>query len=310
MDFTVRDSAIERIIHIAPHDQGSVIRTIRRGFDILKETRLQSPVQRQRLYNPEYLLSGLLSILDILSHEWCTEYGRWQEILGEGTIDLIIEEAGSQDPHISNLALNFLLRFEDEVSPSIRAKLNEEAYQREDAFMSGAVNFMLKVPGQREYVNTLQNRPEIIENPELVHRIDKNLKFSAYQLPEELRESQRMAIDLALKLKEENIHFRWGGKNEKEGFDSSGFIAYIFNRVGLLENPEMWWSGKIRSEIGEKRVEKHPKEIGDLVFYNGGYVMLYLGDERIIGMTEEGIVISDYHHFRGAPIQVNKVNYQ
>jgi len=36
----------------------------------------------------------------------------------------------------------------------------------------------------------------------------------------------------------EKIPFKWGGKSEREGFDSSGFAAYVLRAPGYLRTPK------------------------------------------------------------------------
>ena len=101
---------------------------------------------------------------------------------------------------------------------------------------------------------------------------------------------KKEAIKLAFDIKSKNIPFKWGGKTEKEGFDSSGFPAYILNKIGLLSNYKTYWSGKLREEF---KPLSNEIETGDLVFYQYGYVMIYLWDNKVIGMTPSGIVVQD-----------------
>ena len=98
---------------------------------------------------------------------------------------------------------------------------------------------------------------------------------------------RREAMELAFKLKEKNIPFKWGGKTESDGFDSSGFAAYVLSRVGALKNPEKYYSGLLQ------QIFKPPQkpEIGDLVFYEYGYVTFFLGSGDCIGMKPSGIVV-------------------
>jgi cell wall-associated NlpC family hydrolase len=87
-------------------------------------------------------------------------------------------------------------------------------------------------------------------------------------------------------LKEKKIPFKWGRKSEREGFDSSGFAAYVLARAGVLTNPEKYWSGLLRETF--KTVSS--PSAGDLVFYDSGYVMIFLGNQTCIGMTPSGIL--------------------
>jgi len=58
--------------------------------------------------------------------------------------------------------------------------------------------------------------------------------------------ARREALELAFSLYDKQIPFVWGGKTPSDGFDTSGFIAYILAKVGVLERPERFWSGLLR----------------------------------------------------------------
>jgi hypothetical protein len=310
IDSTIRDQSVDEVIASAAQNRQFVIQLLHQGFIILKKG-TQGPVQQQLLYNKEHLLTSLLAVLNQLPRNWCKDFNEWKSVLGEQTIDFIVEEAGSKDNNIKSLALNFLLRFGKEFAFSLENKFDEARYQNRDRFVTGAIEFYSKLPENKKYLKKLREHLSTTDRPKILTALQLDiLAPSSYRLPENLNKTQTQVLNNALKLKEENIAFKWGGKNPKTGFDSSGFIAYIFHQFGLLEKPHTWWSGKLRSKFGSPREKKKPKELGDLVFYMGGYVMLYLGDNNIIGMTESGIVISDYQNFRGEPIRVNKVNYK
>lgn len=314
MDFTVRNHAVESVIELASDSERSVIFILQESFNILKKMRAISPVQQKQMYNPEYLFSSLLNILNRLPRDWPTEH-KWSDILDEETFDLIVESAGSHDPQLSNLALDFLSRFGEREYEVVRAKMNEEHYQNNYNYSRGVVNLASRLPDRKEYLMSLQRKPWVQERPDLLGLIEGNLGILEFQLPNEESEKKRQAIYMAMRLNAMNINYKWGGTSEEEGFDSAGFIAYILRdaeitQAKVLEDPENWRSGIIRSKVGKKRPENTPEEKGDLVFYKGGYVMLYLGDNKLIGMTGLGIIISDYREFRGEPIQVNKVDYK
>lgn len=314
VDFTVRNHAVENVIELASDSERSVIFILQESFNILKKMRAISPIQQKQMYNPEYLLSSLLNILNRLPRDWPTKH-KWSDILDEETLDLIVESAGSQDPQFSNLALDSLSRFGEREYELIREKMNDERYQNNYYYSRGVINFASRLPDRNEYLKSLQRKPWIQERRDLLVLIEDNLRILDLQLPEELSKKKRRAINMAIRLNAMNINYKWGGKNEEEGFDSAGFIAYVlFNaeisQAKALKDPGNWRSGIIRTKIGKQRPENRPKEIGDLVFYKGGYIMLYLGDNKLIGMTALGIIISHYREFRDEPFQVNKVIYE
>jgi hypothetical protein len=310
IDSIVRDQAVDGVIASAVSNKSSVMQLLKKGFTILKKNNLGAEKQHL-LYSKEYLLTSLLEVINQLPQDWCKDFNEWESVLGEQTVDHIVEQAGSNDSNLRSLALNFLLRFSAEFASSLEKKLDEDQYRDRDQFLKGTIEFYSALPAKMESREKLREQLSTIDEPDIINVLQTDsILLTNYKFPENLNEKQMQVLNDALKFKKENIAFVWGGKNPEEGFDSSGFVAYILNKAGLLEEPQTWWSGKLRDELGTPREEKQPRDPGDLVFYMGGYVMLYLGDNNIIGMSESGIVITEYQKFRGEPIQINKVDYK
>jgi len=114
----------------------------------------------------------------------------------------------------------------------------------------------------------------------------------------------KAALDLALQLRDKKIPFKWGGKSEKEGFDSPAFAAYVLARAGVLSNPDKYWSGPLRQKFPPVSTPSP----GDLVFYDSGYVMIFLGNQTCIGMTASGILMVPVG-FGPKLLGYGKVNY-
>ncbi len=81
----------------------------------------------------------------------------------------------------------------------------------------------------------------------------------------------------------EGAGYRRGGQHPVTGFDCSGFVRYVFHRVGEVQLPH---SANAISRLGSavKRSEFIP---GDLVFFRRGkrkvsHVGIYLGDNQFI----------------------------
>ncbi len=85
----------------------------------------------------------------------------------------------------------------------------------------------------------------------------------------------------------------WGGTTP-DGFDSSGFIQYVFGQVGVdLERKEsdMWkYDG----------VQVDSPSVGDVVFFEGTYNTegashsgIYIGDNKMIHAGSEGVEVTD-----------------
>ncbi|MGB3464099.1 MAG: NlpC/P60 family protein [Cyclobacteriaceae bacterium] len=97
----------------------------------------------------------------------------------------------------------------------------------------------------------------------------------------------QMALELMNSTPE--IPFIWGGKTE-EGFDSSGFISYVLNKTHGLTNYKEYWSGSLKTKYGIAHDIQDISE-GDIVFYESGVCMFYLGNDKCIGMVPAGILI-------------------
>jgi cell wall-associated NlpC family hydrolase len=102
---------------------------------------------------------------------------------------------------------------------------------------------------------------------------------------------QKKAIGIAIDLYEHRplIGYTWGGKSPETGFDSSGYVAYVLGKAGVLTNPSVYWSGRLRKDLSS--VPLPSKQPGDVVFYEGGTCMFYLGgpDDLSIGALPGGI---------------------
>jgi hypothetical protein len=283
--YGIREQTVELVVQMADKDREGVKKILQQGFELLQGKTPGAAVQQRRLYNRQHLLTSLLIALDRLTEKWGTNHSHWEEILGTKTFDLIVEETNSRNSYIQRLARAFLSKIKKRV-PQVVAGKGLESILKKSA-----------------PIDTLKKRPEV--SPPISIKV--NVKTDI--VPKDLSGKKKQVVAMAMALKKRNIPFGWGGKNPEKGLDSSGFIAYIFHQAGLLEKPETWWSGKLRKEMGTPRKTKTPEQVGDLLFYSGGYVMLYLGNNKIIGMTPGGIIAQDYREFSLKLIQVNRVDY-
>jgi cell wall-associated NlpC family hydrolase len=150
---------------------------------------------------------------------------------------------------------------------------------------------ILATSGSEEAVAALRRARAAEKDPAIQRAIDEATSGLANSQTTYLNRispgKRREAMELAFKLKDKNIPFKWGGKTESDGFDSSGFAAYVLSRVGALKNPEKYYSGLLQQTF------KPPQkpEIGDLVFYEYGYIAFFLGSGDCIGMKPSGIVV-------------------
>ena len=83
------------------------------------------------------------------------------------------------------------------------------------------------------------------------------------------------------------VPYRWGGSSPSTGFDCSGFVMYLYRKVGvsLPHNAAMQYGYGRAVSRGNLRP-------GDLVFFNGlGHVGIYLGGGRFIHAPSSGDVV-------------------
>ena len=83
------------------------------------------------------------------------------------------------------------------------------------------------------------------------------------------------------------IPYKWGGASPETGFDCSGFIMYVYGKLGvsLPHNAAMQYS------MGTA-VSKDQLQPGDLVFFNGlGHNGMYIGGGQFIHSPHTGDVV-------------------
>ena len=177
----------------------------------------------------------------------------------------------------------------------------------------------LGVATYRREVEELKNRKQLLleELKPLEENIEKQVKSSSDKPVDEerilglLQGRRKQAMTLAFQFKREGIPFQWGGKKPSEGFDSSGYIAYILAQVNLLTKPETYWSGRLREKYQTKSVSGISElQCGDLIFYENAIIMFYLGKDEnsAIGMFPEGVRTFDVNFSK--PIAFGKVPYE
>jgi len=114
----------------------------------------------------------------------------------------------------------------------------------------------------------------------------KDIKDPA--LPAAITGKRRDALTAAFALKQEKVPFKWAGKKKEDGLDSAAFAALILAQAGVIEKPEAVTAKSLQGQL-KVGTEGEPQP-GDLLFFNGGNVMLYLGGDNAVGMLPEGAV--------------------
>ncbi len=118
-----------------------------------------------------------------------------------------------------------------------------------------------------------------------VHQIDW---VTAKSLASGFAQQARL-LELILQMKKDNIKWKLGSINPSVGFDSPSFATYFINQFSNTKiGPTNRY--KLRGNI----TPISSPDIGDLIFYEGGYTMFYFRDHLnrpfCIGMTPAGII--------------------
>jgi cell wall-associated NlpC family hydrolase len=114
----------------------------------------------------------------------------------------------------------------------------------------------------------------------------KDIKDPA--LPASITGKRRDALTAAFALKQEKVPFKWAGKKKEDGLDSATFAAMVLAQAGVVEKPETVTAKSLQGQL-KVSTEGEPQP-GDLLFFDGGNVMLYLGGDNAVGMLPEGAV--------------------
>jgi cell wall-associated NlpC family hydrolase len=107
-------------------------------------------------------------------------------------------------------------------------------------------------------------------------------------LPAAIAGKRREALMAAFALKQEKVPFKWGGKKKEEGLDSAGFAATALAQAGVIDKPENVTAKSLADQL-KMSTEGEPQP-GDVLFFDGGNVLLYLGGDNAVGMLPEGAV--------------------
>src|SRR5262245_18878147 len=107
-------------------------------------------------------------------------------------------------------------------------------------------------------------------------------------LPDSISGKRRNALQAALALKQTKPAFKWGSRKKEDGVDSVGFVAVALAEADMLLKPEALTAKRLQDLLNVATVgEPTP---GDVLFFDSGIVMLYLGGDNAVGMLPEGAV--------------------
>jgi cell wall-associated NlpC family hydrolase len=122
-------------------------------------------------------------------------------------------------------------------------------------------------------------------------------------------------VNLALKLV--GCPYIWGGQNPWTGLDCSGFVIWIYQVFGLLPSGD-WTAQGLRDHF-LAALSSYSGDFlaGDLVFYGKDsqhltHVMLYLGDDLVVGASGGGHTTTTFDEARrlGAQVKVKPRTYR
>jgi cell wall-associated NlpC family hydrolase len=94
--------------------------------------------------------------------------------------------------------------------------------------------------------------------------------------------------------------YHWAGASPS-GFDCSGFVMYVYSRIGIELPHSSWMLWGVGKPVRRKDLRQ-----GDIVFFSGlGHVGIYVGDGRFIHSPRTGDVVriqrlSDHGTYDGA----------
>jgi MinD-like ATPase involved in chromosome partitioning or flagellar assembly len=108
---------------------------------------------------------------------------------------------------------------------------------------------------------------------------------------------RRQAVTIALDLLDRHIPFVMGGRRPESGFDLSGFIDYILSQpsINIVKTPTLCNQDCLMNKSGiTPGTTLDDLRPGDLIFYEYEQTMMYVGNDRCLGMIyQETIEIKD-----------------
>lgn len=155
-----------------------------------------------------------------------------------------------------------------------------------------------------------------VVNKELANGVD-DVSFTVEQINRILEstqgETRKDALRTAFTLYKQNtprINFKWGGKSPQEGFDASGYIAYVLSQVGVIKNPESHYSGLLFQKATKETGDKKNLEAGDLIYFDPSQVVFYINNELCLGIFPEGGILVTHKCSGSNFTRYGKVTYK
>ena len=83
------------------------------------------------------------------------------------------------------------------------------------------------------------------------------------------------------------VPYKWGGASPSTGFDCSGFVMYVFGKMGVSLPHRTYALYAMGSPVDRSQLQP-----GDLVFFNGlGHMGIYIGGNQMIHAPHTGDVV-------------------
>jgi cell wall-associated NlpC family hydrolase len=105
----------------------------------------------------------------------------------------------------------------------------------------------------------------------------------------------RQLLASALKLKQDGVPFRMGGKSPDDGFDSSGFVTYLLAEAGAMDPQYHRTFSVSKLEKTFPKVRPEDAKPGDLIFIGTSFVAVNLGGNEAVGIgSSKGISVFSF----------------
>lgn len=131
--------------------------------------------------------------------------------------------------------------------------------------------------------------------------------------------ARREAVKIALEFYRKRVPFGdpndpKSGKDPEKGFDTSGFVAYVLAKVGLIPEAEVktkYWSGALQEKFGTPNVRSITElQPGDLLFEQNRACWFVLSQKQVLGsIPGAGVTVADPSTLGSPIVAYGRVSY-
>lgn len=131
--------------------------------------------------------------------------------------------------------------------------------------------------------------------------------------------TRREAVKIALEFYRKRVPFGdpndpKSGKDPEKGFDTSGFVAYVLAKVGLIPETEVktkYWSGALQEKFGTPNVRSITElQPGDLLFEQNKACWFVLSQKQVLGsIPGAGVTVADPSTLGSQIVAYGRVSY-